>query len=577
MAGMLALMNMDDGGRRVENMGLRGGDTSPEHAAFASMGARTHKEPLRRHAAEEIGMDDKRRERDVYGHVPFELERRVPDVGGLGWRTKSGQMIKNQTFYSQRAKVNKWDDPTFSGINTWKEWHGPRLRTDADTMERLDRFEAESREWEAKRTFVNTSRAETLDRFYNQKLNRTQRETASSWAPNRRARREVHSLYETFDTRLDEKPVKELKKVLTPTVLKRDREAMRMIAARLQNEETWKKVFTDIEQERRHDIRADLQLRQAHTDRLMLLSGAPVAQRSSEDFLQPVADISSLGERLSRTGLKAERPDVSLMSDFRGLIHADNEHALETLFPGSGHELSVEFRQRINSSTEPGWPRPPRAETPAHGAKAGGREFEARSEDVAMASIPTSPQRLNNVGSRRNDEMLAGHAKAQFLPTVAPPPLDQSKTLLGEDWSASTVLKGGGSRVTGSFSRTSHVNTSKSQGDLPPPRRRLVYPVLAPTSPHSRGPVDVSHMSSMHSIHSMQSSPSQMNRSASVPAVAASTIRSSRAAVAKKTTEVCSELDSWEANTAKVPGINNFFGPPRASRNLGSEPSGQFA
>ncbi|CAK0804380.1 unnamed protein product [Prorocentrum cordatum] len=570
MAGMLALMNMDDGGRRVDNMGLKGGDVSPEHAAFSSMGARAHKEPLRRHAAEEIGADDKRRERDVFGHVPFELERRVPDVGGLGWRTKSGQMIKNQTFYSQRPKVNKWDDPTFSGVNTWKAWHGPRLRTDADTMERLDRFEAETTEWEAKRTFVNTSRAETLDRFYNQKLNRTQRETAGSWAPQRRARREVHSLFETFDARLDEQPVKELKKVLTSTVLKRDREAMRMIAARMQNEETWKKVFTDIEQERRHDIRADLQLRQAHTDRLMLLSGAPVAERSSEDVLQPAADNSCLGDRLSRTAIKAERPDVSLRSDFRGLIHADNEHALETLFPGSGHELSVEFRERINRSTEPGWPRPPRAATPVHGGTQGARERGARSEEVAMASIPTSPTRLGNVGSRRNDEMLAAHAKAQFRPTVAPPPLDQSKTLLGEDWSASTVLRGGGSRVTGSFSRTSHVNASRSEGDLPPPRRRMVYPVLAPTSPHSRAPVDVSHMSSM--THT-----SSLHRSASVPAMAASTSRSGRAAAARATAEVCGELDSWEANTAKVPGINNFFGPPRASRHLRSEPSGTFA
>ncbi|CAK0804379.1 unnamed protein product [Prorocentrum cordatum] len=480
-------------------------------------------------------------------------------------------MIKNQTFYSQRPKVNKWDDPTFSGVNTWKAWHGPRLRTDADTMERLDRFEAETTEWEAKRTFVNTSRAETLDRFYNQKLNRTQRETAGSWAPQRRARREVHSLFETFDARLDEQPVKELKKVLTSTVLKRDREAMRMIAARMQNEETWKKVFTDIEQERRHDIRADLQLRQAHTDRLMLLSGAPVAERSSEDVLQPAADNSCLGDRLSRTAIKAERPDVSLRSDFRGLIHADNEHALEMTNPvpwlraraqcGVPREDQQDHRAGLAAAAAGGDARPRRDAGGARARRAlrGGRHgldphvaHEARERGLP------------------NDEMLAAHAKAQFRPTVAPPPLDQSKTLLGEDWSASTVLRGGGSRVTGSFSRTSHVNASRSEGDLPPPRRRMVYPVLAPTSPHSRAPVDVSHMSSM--THT-----SSLHRSASVPAMAASTSRSGRAAAARATAEVCGELDSWEANTAKVPGINNFFGPPRASRHLRSEPSGTFA
>lgn len=66
-------------------------------------------------------------------------------------------------------------------------------------MEQLDRFDESRAELEAKKTFVNTMRVETLDKFYNRKLNRVQLSTSSSWAPHRKSRREVHSRYETFD------------------------------------------------------------------------------------------------------------------------------------------------------------------------------------------------------------------------------------------------------------------------------------------------------------------------------------------------------------------------------------------
>lgn len=44
-------------------------------------------------------------------------------------------------------------------------------------------------------------------------------------------------------------------------------------------------------------------------------------------------------------------------------------------------------------------------------------------------------------------------------------------------------------RVTGSFSRTSHLGSPVSQSSklemIPPPRRSYVYPMMAPTSPHT--------------------------------------------------------------------------------------------
>merc|ERR1712187_795619 len=109
-------------------------------------------------------------------------------------------------------------------------------------MERMDHYDEETEEWEAKKVWINTTRAEILDRFYNQKLSRDQKEAAPYWAPHKRAGREVHDSHEHFFADFDAKPQKELKKVLTKTVLQRDRDAIRTITKRIQNEETWKQA-----------------------------------------------------------------------------------------------------------------------------------------------------------------------------------------------------------------------------------------------------------------------------------------------------------------------------------------------
>lgn len=66
----------------------------------------------------------------------------MPDVGGLGWRSRAGHLLKNQTFFASRPGENQWNNPTHAGPRTWRSYHGPKLRTDADLMERMDRVEA---------------------------------------------------------------------------------------------------------------------------------------------------------------------------------------------------------------------------------------------------------------------------------------------------------------------------------------------------------------------------------------------------------------------------------------------------
>lgn len=310
--------------------------------------------------------DDKRVERESRQLVRWTTQRFVPDVGGMGWRSKSGHLLKNQAYYPQVSK-NLWDCPTYAGVNTWKEYHGPRLRTNAKQMEQFDQYDSDCDEWEARKTFVNNARSQTLDRFYNRKNQRSLMETSSSWAPNRQSRRQVHSVFETFDQKYDDNPPKELKKVFTPKVLQNDRQAIRQISARINGEENCNEAFNRMDFERRAELKSDFLLRQARTDRLMQLSGQPVPFRPQPGS----ASTTSLRtEGLASPKTIAKLRDVTSLIDFRGLIHADNADALETLFPGTGRELSVQFRAHATVAAGPGSPR--RAETPPVGQKAQG-------------------------------------------------------------------------------------------------------------------------------------------------------------------------------------------------------------
>ena len=58
------------------------------------------------------GGDFKHRvERKHRGSVKWKLCRTVPGIGGTGWRTKQGHVLKNHAYYSLPKNINKWNDP----------------------------------------------------------------------------------------------------------------------------------------------------------------------------------------------------------------------------------------------------------------------------------------------------------------------------------------------------------------------------------------------------------------------------------------------------------------------------------
>ncbi|CAE7034877.1 unnamed protein product [Symbiodinium natans] len=555
----------------VETSGFELGQTShsPAHKN-ASLGAKSFSEPFLRQPTERARQPEtSREERDHIGLVRFHRQPKVPIAGGICWKAKTGQFLKNQAYYPQRPKTNLWDVPAHAGVNTWKDWHGPKMAADAETIERLDHFDQEQAEWEAKKFFVNTVRAETLDRLSNRKINRRMLEFQPSWAPHHRSRREVHPMFETFESCMGEKPRKELKKVYTDSVLRKDRQAIRQIVSRIQSEETWKLAYKHYQQDRRADIRADLRERQAHIEQLMTLSGQPIKQDGSPPLPN---NCTRRSEELAAPRPPNVPEDVTQFKEFRGLIHADCDFALEVLYPGFGPELSKGFCANATRSAEPGWPPPPPAETPRRHRGPSRESQLKKGGTVSKGAIPVAKQRLERIGTRVNEDLLADHSMAQFRRTQAPPAPQQKNTLMQEDFSP-TVTQRDPDRMKagGTFTRTqiSHPSSPKAQESLPPPRRAMVYPVMVASQPESPKATKLLQATSTSAMSSQRLSPTSTFGSASSPQLrlpARSLLTMGSCSQDQALTGVCSDLDDFEANMEAIPRISNFFAEPHRRR-----------
>ncbi|CAE8624530.1 unnamed protein product [Polarella glacialis] len=425
-----------------------------------------------------LDFPDRREERQRRGLIKFRQETGVPDVGGMGWRSRTGHLLKNQTFYASRPDACLWDNPTHAGPKTWKSFHGPNLRTDAPLMERMDRIEAAQEEWECKKAFVNTVRVQTLDRLYHKKVENEQKEMASQWAPHRRARGEIHKFHENLTADLDTMPMKELKKVLTPAVLHGDREAIRNITKRIQTEETWKLAWKQMEQQRRVETQSDLEHRMSYNAMLADLSGQPPRPRDPNRHLPN--SCTPRVEELAQPAAYEVPGDITKRSDYAGLVHVEHRAAMEARFPGSGHALTVDFTDAATDASKPGWPPPEPPATPVQLKNGMGSTFGSRelSGTITSGAIPVNASRLATVGVRQDPHLLALHAQEQFQATCAPPAPEQSESLLVERMANDSMHM---SRELPP--RSDHTKSSrslKSSHDLlevAPPTRSMVYPV----------------------------------------------------------------------------------------------------
>mmetsp|Transcript_99914 Transcript_99914/g.317242 ORF Transcript_99914/g.317242 Transcript_99914/m.317242 type:complete len:570 (-) Transcript_99914:69-1778(-) len=518
--------------------------------------------------------EDRRDERNCTGIVCWEVEHGVPDVGGLGWRTRAGHLLKNQTYYAAQPNMNLWDCPAHAGPKTWTTWHGPRLRRDAALMERLDRRDAELQERETKEKFVNTVRLQTLNRLQHKKVENQQRELASQWAPHRRARREVHKSFDMFTQELDSMPMKELKKVLPSAVLKSDREAIRAITQRIQQEETRKAAWKQMEQERHQNTRSDFEQRRAFNDMLTELAGQPPRPMDPNHKLPN--DCSERLEEMARPAEPKQSKHVTERPEYSGLYHVDNRFALEARFPGQGHRLSVTIAERATANAQPGWP-PPRFETPHMGDDGGTIPPEtlgtaAASWCVRRDSLPVSPQRLGNVSARNSIETQAQFATPQRRAAEAPPAPEQRKSLLIEP-----ILNDALHMGMDSTPREQHTSRSgdaqwsaRSRVDVAPPRRDFVYPVVVPAVEEKMARPDWRPRRPVCSVGARpaaSAAPRRRKEAGTPSSASAAPFASARLCMPRvepTVGAVCQALDEFDTALRPVPQLGNFWMTPRS-------------
>jgi len=442
-----------------------------------------------RHPSLEHGFEDRRQERRRNGVLKFELEDDVPDVGGIGWRSKTGHMLKNQAYYAGIPKQNIWDNPTHAGPKTWRAVHGPKLRSDAALMERLDRLDEAQEDWEAKKAFVNTARVHTMDRLNQQKVHNEQKAVASEWAPHRRSRQEVHSALGAGSEELDSMPLKELKKMMTDIVLHGDRNGVRMLTARLQQEATWKQAWKEMEKERRLDTLRGIQHRKVFNAKLAELAGQPVISDPGHIF--KTATTPRL-EELAQSKQEFRLKDITQLSDFRGLIHIDHHHALERRQPGKGHHLGTHFRDQVTASAEPGWPPPPRPKTPDE-TTAPPPSRNPPGMHLSRKSLITHRERLESAIARQDDMVMARVASKQTSAREAAPAPEQDANVLEEELSHELIRKHladhrherpCGAPLQGSLTADLRRSAAPEDHRRGPLRKvAYFYPALVPTAP----------------------------------------------------------------------------------------------
>jgi len=407
---------------------------------------------------------DRRVERKDVGHVKYQPERVVTDNRGPGWRTRHGHMVKNQAFYrlGTGQAQNVWDDPVHCGTRTWKYWHGPRLRTDAPLMEKLDQQDDDQERLEYYKANANARRLDDLSRTRMRRDENQEFARSASWGPCVRALSEnrghgpANTVQEYND--FDRMPSKALKQVLTKSVLDKDKASIAHISKCLQKEEMWKEQYGEWKKYRRNDSLQAFSHQRSYNDTLEKMAGQPQRCQAGR-ITRP-----SLTRRLDKLSLPKKEyvpPDITRMQDFRGLIHADNSFALTKLFPDetTGH------------GTEPRWheTRTLHSDAPAHDLLRTDHVLTSPRSQVQPCAAPAAPHTYDfqTFPKRHTDDVDPTRYKYR----VEEPPPTQTYTYTADVPSASVTRKDAAARWEESAQHMSYGNQPQ-EGDYPQDWRR---------------------------------------------------------------------------------------------------------
>ncbi|KAF4652326.1 Peptide chain release factor, partial [Perkinsus olseni] len=223
-----------------------------------------------------------------------------------------------------RSEIS-WNNPVRAGTQTWRFYHGPKLKADAKFTEALDRTRFNEHLWSVKKDFVHARREEQRSRFLAQTMLNRQLATTRSWIPQRRSRRELRN-QETAWRDLDTMPVSAIKQSITEKTEQLDSEGLQRICTHLQSERDWEDRWKMWESVRREDIMHELKRRRAFNDRLADLSGQP--PRITWDSGTSLKSASGRTEELSKPRPRFYVPRVTSETDLVDLVCKDSSVAL---------------------------------------------------------------------------------------------------------------------------------------------------------------------------------------------------------------------------------------------------------
>jgi len=231
------------------------------------------------------------------------------------------------------------------------------------------------------------------------------------------------------------------------------------------------------ERGRREDQLASLEQRMTYNAMVMELSGQPPRPRDPNHKIRN--DCTPRLEELAQPKEQYGPKHVTELIDFKGMNHVDNRRALEARFPGTGHDLSVQFCEAVEKHSKAAFPPTRGPSTPTFAGKRA--TIITPGCQLKKGAPPVSATRLNEVASRQNDTLTMLGASEQFESKRAPPAPDQRKSVavqpMVNDISHMESL------TSNSFDRRMSSLTSVivTQADVAPPMHKTYYEVIVPT------------------------------------------------------------------------------------------------
>lgn len=224
------------------------------------------------------------------------------------------------------------------GPKTWKFYHGTKFETASPLLETVDKSMQAHDEYENEKEFLSQCRQEAQFRLQRRRAERETLEKSGLWVVQPRPKTDYHPYLNTWGD-LDNLPPQALDKIITPYILKKDKEAVVQILTKIENEDRMQAASANYLASRRVSLIEARNKRRAYNDMIEQLAGQPGRVNSPPTEPRKFATTTRIDEMSKpRSGsvvtgksIHDRRTKAALTGDFKGLILADHESAVTKL------------------------------------------------------------------------------------------------------------------------------------------------------------------------------------------------------------------------------------------------------